>query len=559
MSDHTDFLMDRFQKESPVIHIVSSNHQSIASQYDVNEPNHNHTVNLKRDLKARHISMIALGGAVGSGLLIGTGSALATAGPVSCLIAYIGVGLLVYTVMCALGEMATYIPLSDGLAGYGHRYCDRSLGFTMGWSYLLKYVISTANQYVSGALAMQFWISPERVSPAVWITIYIVLVVAINAVGVKYFGEVEFWLCMVKIMVILGLILTLFVIMLGGGPTHDRLGFRYYDNPGAFNHYKDIEGGKGKFVAFVSVLVSAVFAFLGTELVGVTVGEAQNPRRNIPRAIRLTFYRIVVFYIVSVFLLGLCVPYNDPGLQVGSKTTAAASPFVIAIVTAKINVLPHIINAAILLFTFSSANSDLYVCVRTLYGLALRREAPKIFTYTNRFGVPYYSLGICAAITLLAYMAASSSSKSVFNYFVSYVSLFGLLIWASILFTHVRFVKACEAQGVDRSQFAYTAPYTPYSTWVALAFCTLVIFIKNFTVFIEGFDYKTFIAGYLALPIFCLLYVGHRIVTKSKLRSPDQVDLFSFKDQIDEEENQFLEEQANKRIGFYEKYIGWLF
>lgn len=493
---------------------------------------------------------------------------MATAGPASVLIAFSVIGLVVYCVMCSLGEMATYIPLPDGLAGYGSRYVDPALGFTMGYSYLLKYFISTANQYVSGALAIQYWIAPETVNPGVWIAVYLILVVGINFAGVRYLGEVEFWLSSLKVCVIIGLIICMIIIMLGGGPNHDRLGFRFWKNPGAFATYKDIPDSKGKFVAFLSVLVNAVFAFLGTELVGVMVGEAQNPRRNIPRAIRLTFYRIVVFYVLSVFVLGCCVAYDDPQLNLTSKTTANASPFVIAIKNASIPVLPHIVNGSILLFTFSSSNSDLYVASRTLYGLSLRGEAPVCFSYTNKRGVPYYSLLLSAVFTMLAFMAVSTNSKLVFDYFVSYVSMFGLLIWISILVSHIYFIKACNKQGVDRNSFVYQAPFAPYSTYLALSICCLVALIKNFTVFIGSFDYKTFVAGYISIPFYFILLFGYKIVTNTKGIKSEEVDLFSYKDVIDKEEHEYLMKKEedlkmfehSKGVGwFYRKFIGWIF
>lgn len=178
-------------------------------------------------------------------------------------------------------------------------------------------------------------------------------------------------------------------------------------------------------------------------------------------------------------MLGCCVAYDDPQLNLTSKTTANASPFVIAIKNASIPVLPHIVNGSILLFTFSSSNSDLYVASRTLYGLSLRGEAPVCFSYTNKRGVPYYSLLLSAVFTMLAFMAVSTNSKLVFDYFVSYVSMFGLLIWISILVSHIYFIKACNKQGVDRNNFVYQAPFTPYSTYLELSICCLVALFKN--------------------------------------------------------------------------------
>ncbi|KAJ3578033.1 hypothetical protein NPX13_g2533 [Xylaria arbuscula] len=384
---------------------------------------------LHRGLKARHISMIAIGGAIGTGLIIGTGKALAKAGPASILISYSVIGFVVFLVMAGLGEISAWLPMSAGFTGYASRFCDPSLGFALGWTYWFKYIILPPNQLTAAALVIQFWLPRDRVNPGVWIAIFLVLIIGINYFGVSFFGEFEFWLSSFKVVVIIGVILVSLVITAGGADGHAR-GFEYWRNPGAFNSEfnDDIGGALGRFLNFYSTLVTATFAFLGTELVGVTVGEAQNPRRTIPRAIRLTFYRIVVFYIISVFLVGMIVPFNDDQLAFANKqsTSAAASPFVVAIVNANINILPHILNASILLFVFSAANSDLYIASRTLYGLASDGSAPSIFRKTDNRGVPIYALFVSALFGLLAFLNVADDSKEVFTYLVNVTTILGL-------------------------------------------------------------------------------------------------------------------------------------
>lgn len=504
---------------------------------------------LKQALQARHITMIAIGGALGTGLLIGTSKSLATAGPGSILIAYSLVGAIVYFVMCALGEMASFIPLPEGFAGYATRYCDSALGFAVGIAYLIKYLIVAPNQLVAGAMVMQYWVSAEKVNPGVWITIILVLVLVLNLLGVKWFGEFEFWLSSLKVVTVLGLIILLLVIMLGGGPTHDRLGFRYWTDPGAFAPYKHISNeGTAKFVAFWSVMVMAVFAYLGTELVGITFAEAVNPRHSIKRAIKLTFYRIVLFYVVSVFLLGCCVAYNNPELVASQKASAgaAASPFVIAISNAQIGGLNHLLNACILIFVISATNSDVYIATRNSYGLAANGMFFKLFARTNKNGIPVYSLILSGAFCCLAYMSCSSNSSEVFGYFVNVVSIFGLLTWVSILVTYLYFMRAVKAQGYDRTQFTYFAPMQPYGTWFALFFCILIALTKNFTVFIGEFNYKDFITGYIGIPVFLICLFGYKMVYKTKTVNPYEADLITYKARVDQEEQEHLELLASQ-------------
>ncbi|KAI1090841.1 putative amino acid permease [Rostrohypoxylon terebratum] len=527
---------------------------------------------LHRGLKARHITMIAIGGAIGTGLIIGTGKALAQAGPGSIFISYSIVGFVVFLVMAALGEMAAWLPMSAGFTGYASRFCDPSLGFALGWTYWIKYIIVTPNQLTAAALVIQFWLPRDRVNPGVWITIFLVGILCINYFGIRFFGEFEFWLSSFKVVVIIGVIILALVIA-AGGADGDPKGFRYWQSPGAFAPYIST-GSWGEFLGFWSTMVTATFAYLGTELVGVTVGEAQNPRKTIPRAIRLTFYRIVLFYCISILLIGMCVPYDSKDLAFANSTSgnANASPFVVAIKLAHIPVLDHILNGCILLFVFSAANSDLYIASRTLYGLSSDGAAPSIFRKTNANGVPLYSLFTSAAFALLAYLNVSDDSKAVFTYFVNLTTIFGLMTWISILVTHIWFVRARRAQNLTNDMMPYTAPLGIWGSYGALAMCILIALTKNYDVFVGDWNkkYPTFITGYLGIPIYLILIVGHKLWTKSKGVRPHECDFYTGKDIIDREEEEFLAAKAAERAArpevndkglawFYRMFISWLF
>ncbi|KAL1310673.1 hypothetical protein AAFC00_000936 [Neodothiora populina] len=526
---------------------------------------------LHRGLQSRQVSMIAIGGAIGTGLIIGTGAALARAGPASILIAYTFVGMLVFLVMAALGEMAAWLPAAGGFSIYATRYVDPALGFALGYTYWFKYIITTPNQLTAAALVIQYWLPAERVNPGVWIAVFMVVIIAINYLGIRFFGEFEFWLSSIKVLVIIGLIILSLVLALGGGPDHDRKGFRYWSDPGAFANYIDT-GSLGKFLGFWSSMVTAVFAYLGTELVGVTVGEAENPRKTIPKAIKLTFYRILVFYILSIFLLGMIVPYNSTDLVFATKqsNSAAASPFVVAIKLAGIKGLPGFLNACILLFVFSASNSDLYIASRTLHGLALKGHAPKFLARTDKRGVPYVALFLSAAFCCLAFMNVSSSSKVVFGYFVNLVTIFGLLTWISILVSHIYFVRARHAQNVPDSELAYKAPFGIWGSYFALFFCILISLTKNFNVFTHSktygdFDYKNFITGYLGIPLYLILIFGYKFSQKSHGVRPETADIWTGKDVIDRDEEMWKRRDAEadakggKAHWFYRKFLSWLF
>lgn len=284
----------------------------------------------------------------------------------------------------------------------------------------------------------------------------------------------------------------------------------------------------------------------------------------------------MIFYILSVFLIGTLVPYNSPALLFANKnsstTGASASPFVVAIIESGINVLPGFINACILIFVFSAANSDLYIATRTLYGLAKEGNSHPIFARTDRRGVPIYALGLSATIACIAFLNVASDSQKVFTYFVNLVTIFGLLTWISILVTHIYFVKARRAQGVDQSQMHYVAPFGLYGTYFALVFCIVIAIFKNFDVFVhvkgrengEKFDSKNFVTGYLGIPLYLIMIFGYKFFTKKPGWTPLQVDLFTGKDVIDREEMEFLAHKAattKEKPGgwFYRNFISWLF
>lgn len=504
---------------------------------------------LHRALKARQISMIALGGAVGTGLIIGSGTALRRGGPLGLFLGYSFVGFICYLVMIALGEMASYLPHKKGFAGYATRFVDPAVGFALGWNYLMKYWIVTPNNVNAAGVVVRYW--TQSVHIAVWMVIFIAFIFIVNLLGVRVFGELEFWFSSIKVIALIGLLLMGIIIDLGGNPKHDRIGFRYWRYPngpmGSYLLSQVKNGPLAIFLGFWATLTNALFAYIGTELIGVTVGEAENPRRNIPIAIRRTFFRILIFYVGGVFVISLIVPRTNPSLFVATqaKTGAAASPFVVATTLVGIKVLNHVINGAILIFVLSAANSDLYIGSRTLYGLAIEGKAPSIFKRVNRMGVPYPALIMCTAFCALVFLNVSSSSAKVFTWFVNLVSTFGAITWMCIAFCHIRFMKALAANGMSRDDLPYKAPFQPWGSWFALIATGIITFFKGFDTFLP-FTVDTFVTSYIGIPTFFVLWLGYKIAYKTKLIPSNKVDLVSGMRAIDEEEEKFLAEQTAK-------------
>lgn len=285
-----------------------------------------------------------------------------------------------------------------------------------------------------------------------------------------------------KLLVLVMLILTCLVISLGGQPSGHRIGFAYWSDPGAFGSYLETPGPTGRFLDFWACIVQACFAYTGTEVVGVAFGEAPHPVvKTVRTSIRQTLWRIVCFYIVGVLVLGMSVPYTNEQLigATNSKTSAAASPFVIAVQLAQIPVFPDVVNACLLVFVVSAANSDIYVGSRTLFGLAHDGQAPGIFRHTNAKGVPLWGVGLTSLFTVLAYMNVTESSSKVFGYLVSLVTVFGTLNWISLLVSYIQFTRGMKAQGLDRRSMPYRGPLQPYGAYLALGITCLVTFFNG--------------------------------------------------------------------------------
>ncbi|KAK7014905.1 aa-permease domain-containing protein [Favolaschia claudopus] len=495
---------------------------------DVQELNDPSAANnsLHRGLKARQISMIALGGAVGTGLIVGSGTALARGGPLGLFLGYAFVGFICYLVMVGLGEMAAYLPHSKGFAGYATRFVDPAMGCV-------------------GQVVVSYWSGGRRVPLEAWLVIFIVFIALVNLLGVRVFGEMEFWFSSIKVIALIGLLLMGIIIDLGGNPHHDRIGFRNWQHPkGPMGHYL-LDRVKDEhlsiFLGFWATLTNALFAYIlsGTELVG-----AENPRKNIPIAIRRTFYRILVFYVGGVFVIGLLVPSTDDSLFTANKAKvgAAASPFVVATTLVGIKTLNHVINSVILICVLSAANSDLYIGSRTLYGLAVEGKAPRIFSRVNGRGVPYVSLALCTAFCSLVFLNVSSSSARVFGWFVNLVSTFGAITWMCIAYSHISFMRALKAQGKSRDTLPYKAPFQPYGSWLALISTGIIVFFKGFDAFMP-FQVDKFLTNYIGLPIFVVLFVVYKVIFRTRQIPADKVDLVTGLKVIDEAEQRYIEEE----------------
>ncbi|KAK0629376.1 amino acid permease/ SLC12A domain-containing protein [Bombardia bombarda] len=510
-------------------------------------------------LKSRHIQFIALGGTIGTGLFLGIGSALTRAGPLSVLLGYTFTGIAVFAMMQCLGEMATWLPLPGAIPQFCARYVDEALGFAVGWNNWYSSSITICAEISAAAIVISYWEGAAEINVAVWITILLIFIIFLNIFAVAIYGEAEFCFASIKIITIVGLLIMAFIVDLGGNPNHTRLGFWFWQRDGPMKEYQ-ATGDLGRFLGLFSTLINAAFSYGGVEMVAVAAGEAENPRKNIPKAVRRVFWRILFFYVLGSLAIGVLVSANDEHLlsaQDAGAAGAARSPWVIGIQNAGITVLPSIINAVILTSATSSGNAFLYTGSRYLYALAQNRQAPRFFLTCSEKGVPYYAVGVTSAVGLLTYLSVDSDggAAKAFAWFQNITTIANLFTWCSICVAYLQFYKALKAQGIDRDTLVFKSPWQPYTAWFALIYFSIIIFFSGFAIFIDGnWNASDFVAAYIGIPVFFVLFAFWKVFKRTKWLSPAEADLQTGKAALDAEDAHWPEQKPRntlERIWFW--------
>ncbi|KAK6579854.1 hypothetical protein PZA11_007562 [Diplocarpon coronariae] len=482
---------------------------------------------LRQSLYMRHIQMIALAGTIGTGLFLSSGQAVAQSGPLGALIGYLVIGLSSCSVTFANAEMGALVPLNGGIVRYAEHFVDPALAFANGWNLVYACVVAMPAGLVAAAVLVEFWVA---VNAAIWITVFGVLTLLASSVLVRVFGELEFFFAMMKIALIVGvnIMKKLLVITCGGGPDGDRIGFRYWRDPGPFVQYLGIEGSWGRFLGVWTALSQAVFAYTGIEGISMAAAETRSPRQAIPAAAKRIFVRVLLFYVISILLIGLTVPSNDPDLSLYSGT-ASTSPFVLAAKRAGIKGVPSTINAVILTSAWSAGNSQMLGATRVLYGLAVDGRAPKIFTRLNRFSIPWVAVALYGLFMGLGYMTLSDGASVAFQWLQNLVAISTIVNWLAICLTYLRFFYGMKRQGIPRSALPWAAPFQPYITWISGALFSLILVTGGYATFIHGnWSSEHFVSSYINIPLFAILYFGYKLIKKTKIVALEDIPIRGF-------------------------------
>ncbi|MDA7742413.1 amino acid permease [Francisellaceae bacterium] len=462
---------------------------------------------LKRGLQSRHLAMIALGGSIGTGLFLASGGAIAEAGPGGAMLGYALISIMVYFLMTSLGEMSAYSPTTGSFCQYSGQYVDPAFGFAMGWNYWFNWAITIAVEVLAASLIMQFWFPG---SPTIyWCIGFFLLVFSLNIVAVKYFGESEYWLSMIKVSAVVIFIIVGALTIFGMVGHSGTVGFHNWTIEGAPFH--------NGFLGFLGVFLIAGFSFQGTELIGVAAGEAKDPHKSIPKAIKSTFWRIVIFYICAIGVISFLIPYTDPNLA-NASSDVTLSPFTIIFKDAGFTFASTLMNAVILIAVLSACNASMYSATRTLWFMGKTKQAPKVFSKLSRSGIPYMALLASCLVGSMFLLTYKFNNGLIFLWLVNVSSLAGFIAWFGIALSHLRFRRAFVKQGRDLNDLPYRSKFFPYAPMIAMAFILIIVCGQQINSIVAGtLSWQQFLATYIGLLIFLIIGIVYKIKKKTKL------------------------------------------
>ncbi|MGL4859581.1 MAG: amino acid permease [Enterobacteriaceae bacterium] len=480
------------------------------TEVSAERPEQGQVTHLKRKLRARHLTMIAIGGSIGTGLFVASGATIAQAGPGGALLSYAIIGLMVYFLMTSLGELAAYMPVSGSFATYGSRYVEEGFGFALGWNYWYNWAVTIAVDLVAAQLVMNYWF-PE-ISGWIWSALFLAIMFLLNYISVRGFGEAEYWFSLIKVCTIvlfIGAGLLMIFGVLKGGEGSGWHNWAIADAPFA-----------GGFSAMIGVAMIVGFSFQGTELIGIAAGESADPGKNVPRAVRQIFWRILLFYILAIFVISLFIPYTDPSLLRNDVADISVSPFTLVFEKAGLLSAAAVMNAVILTAVLSAGNSGMYASTRMLYTLAAEGKAPRLFANLSKNGVPRNALYATTLVAGLCFLTSMFDNKSVYLWLLNTSGMTGFIAWLGIAISHYRFRRGYVYQGRDLKALPYTSGFFPFGPIFAFVLCLIITLGQNYDAFLQDrIDWNGVVATYVGLPLFLLIWLGYRLCNKSQFIS----------------------------------------
>ncbi|OWB71346.1 hypothetical protein B5S31_g1032 [[Candida] boidinii] len=497
----------------------SSSTDSAIEEYELISQGRTH-----RKLNNRHVQLIGIGGTIGIALFVSISSTLHICGPLSLVLGCIIWCTPVLCVTAGCAEMVSYLPISSPFVRIADRAVDPAFGFMAGWNFwvlessLVPFEITLVNSL------LHYW--GDDYSPAIPISCQLAAYFVISLSAVKYYGEVEFWMALGKVVLAVGLMLFVFVTMVGGNPKHDAYGFRYWSTPMVeYIH----TGALGRFQGFVASITKFCFVVAGPEYVSQIAGETINPRKVLPSAYKQVAIRLTVFFVGGALGVSICCYYNDPLLVEainGGAPGAGASAYTVAMKNLGINVLPNIVNVLLITASFSAGNSYTYCSSRALYGMALEGKALRIFSYCNKDGVPIFAILVTLGWGCLAYLQLGQQASVVLDWIVNLVTASQMLNFTFIVITYLFFRRAFNVQVGDRSKLPFKSWGQPYISYYALFMTFSMLWVQGYTVFLPGnWSVESFLFSYLMIFIDIGLYIFWKVYKRTPFVKPEDADI----------------------------------
>ncbi|EGU76456.1 hypothetical protein FOPG_11227 [Fusarium oxysporum f. sp. conglutinans race 2 54008] len=512
-----------------------------------------HSVN-HRKLNSRQIQLFAVAGAIGNTLFVSIGKGL-LAGPLALLVGFLLWGSVIFCMAQCQIEIVSLLPIDGAPIRLAGRMIDPAVGVAAGWNYffvMISYVMFEATIINT---IVTYWGYDQ--SPAILISATLLFFFLINVYRVDLFGEFEFWVAFVKILLAIGLMLFTLTVMLGGNPMHDRFGFRYWQNPGPWAG----NTAPTRLQSFVNGVNVAGYCIGGPEYLSMVAGESKDPRRVIPRAFRTIIYRLIIFCIGGCICVGILVPSNDPKLTAGTGGFAGGSPYVISMQRLNIPIMPSIVTCCLLTFVVSGGINFTFNASRALHALALDGQAPKFLRRLNRHGVPDMAVIVVILLSCLAYLALGSGSAKVLNWLLNFSTASAMFYWTIMSMTWIRFNSAMKAQGIDRKTFLPTVSrWQPFAGYWAFGWSFLFLWVQGYAVFLHGnWQVSTFIFNYGIIAFATVIGIIWKLVKRTRFHRSKEIDLHSGLDFFEALSDHYRREREGVPQNLKDKVLAKLF
>ena len=415
---------------------------------------------LKRAMSTRHLVMLSLGGAIGTGLFLGSGEVIAQTGPVAAIIAYVLGGLIAYMVMLCLGELAVHMPVAGSFGAYAQKYIGPGTGYMISWVYWLTWTATLGTEFTAAALLMQEWF--PHISMWIWTIIFAITIFALNLSSTRIFAESEFWLALVKVVTVVAFIILGLLAIFGLIPFHGAESAPLFHNLTAQGWFP-----QGLVPIFTTMLI-VNFAFSGTELIGVAAGETKDPAVNVPKAINAAIWRLLIFFVGTIVVISALLPFQVAGL---GGESVSNSPFVTVFNYIGIPYADDIMRFVIITALLSAANSGLYAASRMMWSLSAQRQLPQVFSRLSSSGTPIIALVVTMFGAIPGLLSEHFAPETIFKNLLGIAAFTMVIVWMSICWSQFNFRRTWYKAGHSAKDLKFAAPLYPIVPILGFVFC----------------------------------------------------------------------------------------